>query len=90
LIYPDGSCLVCRFPAYFSGVDPAFTNNPTLFTVLSFNDPVSQQPGLSEYGIDGLAKGPLMSVPAPCPPIDVCGSEISDPAWPWCAAAGSG
>jgi hypothetical protein len=46
LIYPDGSCLNCRFPVL--GADGAFTNNPMLFTV----DGV-----VVEYWIDGLGRG---------------------------------
>ena len=66
LIYPDGSCLDCRFPV--AGVDGAFTNQPALFTA------VSQSSGphgsaLSEYGIDGVETGLPQSGP------------VSHPAW---------
>jgi hypothetical protein len=68
LIYPDGSCLDCKFPV--GGVDGVFTKNPTLFTVLGGVGRRGSE--LSEYGIDTLPRRSF---------ILSSSSPMSDPAW---------
>ena len=52
LIYTDGSCLNC-YGGMGSGLDAAFTANPTLITAISAGQ-------LVEYGVDGLVTQVLL------------------------------
>ncbi len=78
LIYPDGSCLDCRLPVL--GADAVFTDDPTLFTATSLGS-LSRGPELTEYGIDGLWRGTLLSPSARCLRVGVCGRDVSEAAW---------